>query len=161
MIEDPLDIVINNAATFAGSAFRLSELNAAEMLTAFSTNVIGPTLVAKAFKGHLMSGSRRLLIMMSTGNASLAGNTEGEMLAYRASKSALNQVTRTLAVEWRNDGISAVALNPGWIRTRMGGADAPLSPEEAASNVADFALRSDVHRFNGCFVSTDGSEVPW
>jgi NAD(P)-dependent dehydrogenase (short-subunit alcohol dehydrogenase family) len=160
-ITEPLDVVINNAATFADRAFRADELDPAEMLSAFAVNTVGPTYLAHLLKAHLLRGKRRLLVMMSTGNASLAGNLSGEMLAYRSSKSALNQVVRTLAAEWGAAGITTLALNPGWARTKLGGPNAPLSAAEAAERILSFVTGVADPRLSGEFVNVDGSSIPW
>src|SRR5205085_2660113 len=156
----PLDVLVNSAATFGNQAFSMDALDPAAMMETFATNVVGPTILACALKPKLMLGRRRLIVMMSTGNASLAGNTAGKMVAYRASKSALNQIVRSMAAEWTGDGIVTVALNPGWVRTRMGGEQAPLSPGVAAQNIVSFVRAANAQQ-NGKFLNTDGSELPW
>ena len=59
--------------------------------------------------------------------ASISDNTSGGSIAYRSSKAAVNMVMRSAAVDFAPRGISCVLVNPGWIRTGMGGAGAPLS----------------------------------
>jgi NAD(P)-dependent dehydrogenase (short-subunit alcohol dehydrogenase family) len=159
-ISEPLDVIINSAATFGGDAFIADNFSSDAFMRAFAVNSVAPLVLAKALKERLLQGQRRLIIMMSTGNASLAGNTGGQMLAYRASKTALNQIVRSLAAEWGPQGLTAVALNPGWVRTEMGGANAPLAPSVAANNIVSFT-RAAVARLNGAFVNTDGSQLPW
>ena len=118
--------------------------------------------MTRSLKANLEAGSRRLVIMMSTGNASLQGNTNGTLLGYRLSKTALNQAARTLAAEWGPQGFSIVALNPGWVRTDMGGPDADLSVDNAADNVLNFVRAvSTSTEVNGLFLNTDGSPLPW
>lgn len=159
-VSGPLDVVVNSAAAFGNDAFHGENFSAKAFLDTMAVNTVAPAVIARVLKPRLMEGSRRLLVMMSTGNASLAGNTGGGMLSYRASKSALNQVVRTLAAEWRDVGITTVALNPGWVKTRMGGEKAPLRPMTAAQNIVSF-IRSAGPNLNGSFVSTDGSPLPW
>jgi NAD(P)-dependent dehydrogenase (short-subunit alcohol dehydrogenase family) len=159
-IREPLDVLVNSAATFGDRAFSMDTLEPAAMLDAFAINVVGPTALARALKPNLLLGRRKLIVMMSTGNASLAGNKEGKMVAYRASKSALNQIVRSMAAEWAGEGIVTVALNPGWVRTRMGGEQAPLSASAAAQNIVSF-VRQATAQHSGRFLNTDGSELPW
>jgi NAD(P)-dependent dehydrogenase (short-subunit alcohol dehydrogenase family) len=159
-VSAPLDVLINNAASFANLAFRSDDFCAKALLEAFTVNTVAPLCIARSLKPQLAQGSRRLIVMMSTGNASLSGNKTGEMLAYRASKSALNQIVRTLAAEWGDAGFTTVALNPGWVRTAMGGAAAPLLPVTAAQNIASF-ITTAAPTLNGAFVNTDGSPLPW
>ena len=83
-------LYINNAAIFAGRAFYARDFDPAEMLGSFATNVVGPALLARELRAPLLQVRLKLILMMSTGNASLMGNISGEMLAYRATKIALN-----------------------------------------------------------------------
>lgn len=159
-LTEPLDVLINNAATFAARAFYAGDFDPEVMLDAFASNVVGPALLARELRAALLRGRRKLIVMMSTGNASLGGNTGGEMLAYRATKSALNQVMRTMAAEWGAEGITTVALNPGWVRTDMGGENAPLAPEEAADQIFEFVADAGTE-LNGVFCNTDKSPLPW
>ncbi len=160
VIRQPVDVLINSAASFGNLAFHAGDFSANQFIETLTINVVGPTVLARALKPRLLKGNNPMIIMMSTGNASISGNTTGHMLAYRASKSALNQVVRTLAAEWGPEGITTIALNPGWVRTRMGGEGASLSPEEAALNIISF-INTANHSQNGNFVNTDRSQLPW
>jgi NAD(P)-dependent dehydrogenase (short-subunit alcohol dehydrogenase family) len=159
-VSGPLDVLVNSAASFGNKAFRGGDFSPQAFLEALAINTVAPTAIARALKPRLDEGARRLIVMMSTGNASLSGNKTGGMLAYRASKSALNQVVRTLAAEWADGGFTTVALNPGWVRTAMGGNQAPLTPLTAAQNILSF-VRTAGSQLNGCFVNTDGCPLPW
>jgi NAD(P)-dependent dehydrogenase (short-subunit alcohol dehydrogenase family) len=156
-----IDLVINNAAEFGGGAYFARDFRADALQQTLTVNLVAPCLIARRLRERLARGRRKLLIMMSTGNASLAGNFCGEMFAYRCSKSALNQAVRTMAAEWAGDGFSVVALNPGWVRTDMGGADAPLSADQAAEEITRFATERAMPAMNGGFLNTDGSSLPW
>jgi NAD(P)-dependent dehydrogenase (short-subunit alcohol dehydrogenase family) len=160
VISGPLDVLINNAAVFGANAYYARDCSPDDMLQTFAVNVVGPTFLAQKLRPQLLAGARKLIVMVSTGNASLAANTEGEMLAYRATKSALNQVVRTIAAEWGPEGIITVALNPGWVKTRMGGLDAPLSPEHCAEEIFRFVVTADA-RDNGIFCNTNRHCLPW
>lgn len=160
-IDDAIDVLICNAATFGGGAFHLDTFEVDALTETFSVNVIAPLVLARSLKSNLERGDRRAIIMMSTGNASLSGNTQGSMLGYRLSKSALNQAVRNLAAEWGQYGFVTVALNPGWVRTGMGGAGAPMSIEEAAVSILRFVDEIVDTRLNGAFVNVDGSALPW
>ena len=161
-IDGPLDALVCNAATFANGAWTADSFDPEALADAFAVNAIAPMVMAKALKGSLQVGSRRLIVMMSTGNASLSGNTAGTMLGYRLSKSALNQAVRNLAAEWGPEGFTIAALNPGWVKTDMGGPNAEISVEEAARQLLEFVEQvSPRPEMNGAFVNTDGSQLPW
>lgn len=161
-IEGPLDALVCSAAIFGNGAWTADSFDPAALADAFAVNTIAPMVLAKALKGNLEAGSRRLIVMMSTGNASLSGNATGTMLGYRLSKSALNQAVRSLAAEWGPEGFTIAALNPGWVKTDMGGPDAEISVEEASRQILAFveevSLRPEI---NGAFLNTDGSQLPW
>lgn len=161
-IADPIDVLICNAATFADGAGTIEWFHPQALSEAFAINTIAPLIMARALKANLEAGSRRLIVMMSTGNASLQGNTTGDLLGYRLSKTALNQTVRCLAAEWGPQGFTVTALNPGWVKTDMGGPNAELTVEEACSRIQGFILDVSVcGSANGCFVNSDGSPLPW
>ena len=161
-IVDPIDVLICNAATFAEGAGTIEWFHPDALGEAFAVNTIAPLVMARSLKPNIEKGSRRLIVMMSTGNASLAGNTTGSLLGYRLSKTALNQAVRTLAAEWGPHDYTIVALNPGWVKTDMGGPNAELSVEEATDQILTFVHDVSVQRpLNGCFVNADGSPLPW
>jgi len=161
-LAEPVDVLICSAATFASGAGTIEWFHPKAMQEAFDVNVIAPLVMTRSLKTNLEAGGLRLVIMMSTGNASLQGNTNGTLLCYRLSKTALNQASRTLAAEWGPQGFSVVALNPGWVRTDMGGPDADLSVDDAANQVMNFVSAvSTSTEVNGLFLNTDGSPLAW
>lgn len=161
-ISDPIDVLICSAATFADGAGTIEWFHPQALQEAFAINVIAPLVMARTLKKNLDAAERRLVVMMSTGNASLEGNTAGTLLGYRLTKTALNQAVRTLAAEWGPQGFTVVALNPGWVKTDMGGPDAELTVEVAAAQISDFVRRvAACSLVNGAFVNTDGSPLPW
>jgi NAD(P)-dependent dehydrogenase (short-subunit alcohol dehydrogenase family) len=96
--------------------------------------------------------------MMSSDLGSIAQNQSGGSYAYRSSKAALNMVAKGMAVEWPD--LTVVAMAPGWTRTDLGGADAPLEPAESVrlqQQVFDRLTRAD----SGRFLNRFGETVPW
>jgi NAD(P)-dependent dehydrogenase (short-subunit alcohol dehydrogenase family) len=80
--------------------------------------------------------------------------------AYRSSKAALNAAMKGLSLALAQHGIGVLLLHPGWVKTRMGGPDAPFTPEQSVRG-----MRALVDNFkpemNGRFFRHDGSEIPW
>jgi NAD(P)-dependent dehydrogenase (short-subunit alcohol dehydrogenase family) len=82
------------------------------------------------------------------------------LYAYSASKAALNMLTRRLALEIQTKGITVVAIQPGWVKTDMGGSGAEITPNESVTGMLrtiDNLTMADT----GKFYSWDGGEVPW
>ena len=92
--------------------------------------------------------------------ASIGDNTVGGDLAYRASKSALNSLMRGVAIELAPRGITTVMINPGWVRTDMGGRNAPLAVADSVAEVRAIIDRLSPE-MNGRFYNHDGTELGW
>jgi len=161
-----LDILINNAAINPGDATVAGPngqrlLDDTSTLEVFNINVVAPVRVAQAFTALLTHGTAPRVVNISSGSGSLTYATDGgDGYSYAASKAALNMMTRTYAWTVRDQGITAVMIDPGWVKTDMGGAGATLEPEESARgllSVIDGLTPEDAGRF----LRYDGSEVPW
>jgi len=152
-----LDVVLHNAGIF-GADQPFGAIEASDLADVLRINAIAPLLTAQALAGRLAANG--LFAAISSRLGSIGQNDTGGHYAYRTSKAALNMVLRTLAAELGPRGTTVVALSPGWVRTEMGGAQAPLSPTEAVSGlraVLDRVTPAD----NGAFFEVDGSRLPW
>ena len=155
----PIDLLIHNAAMgVAGPA--VERVTAEDVESHFRINALGPLLLTQALLPHLRAGERKLVVAISSGLGSIGENSTGGWVAYRIAKAALHQVMRTLSAELSKDGLSFVLISPGWVRTRMGGQDAPLSPEESVRGVLKVVDRL-TPRDTGKFFSERGREIPW
>src|SRR6185436_10042895 len=92
----PIDALVNNAGV-SSETKNLSALTRAELRRVFDINTFAPALLTAALLPSLRAGSRKLVLNITSQLGSLAGNTGGSSYAYRASKSALNQLTRSMA----------------------------------------------------------------
>lgn len=155
---DRLDLLIANAGTY-GPREVTSADEAREWAETFVTNTIAPFLLAQSVL-PLVETRRGKLIAVSTKMGSIEDNTSGGFIAYRSSKAALNMAWRSLAIEARNRGVTAAVLHPGWVQTRMGGASAPLEPEESIAGMCTVIDGLGVEQSGG-FFSHDGTTVPW
>ncbi|XP_035766458.1 uncharacterized oxidoreductase C24B10.20 [Neolamprologus brichardi] len=75
-------------------------------------------------------------------------------------KSALNMVSRCMAVDLEPDGILCMAIHPGWVRTDMGGSEAPLSPEDSISFMLS-VIGGLTEKDHGSFLNFTGEQIPW
>jgi NAD(P)-dependent dehydrogenase (short-subunit alcohol dehydrogenase family) len=158
-VEGAVDVLVNNAGVFGGNA-SLAAVGQDDLLDVFRVNAAGPVLVTQAFLPHLRRGRGRRVVSISTGLAGIADNRSGGYLAYRASKAALNMLVRTMAHELDREGIIAVAIDPGWVRTDMGGSSAPTAPDEAARRLIATIARLRPGD-SGAFLAADGRTRPW
>jgi NAD(P)-dependent dehydrogenase (short-subunit alcohol dehydrogenase family) len=122
------------------------------------TNAIAPLRVAKRLLPLVKEGGT--VAFMSSRMGSVAENLLGGMDLYRASKAALNSLTRGfVATDAKGRAIRVLTLHPGWVRTDMGGEDAPLSIDESVRGMADVLESGDVQEHR--FLDYAGQNIPW
>ena len=158
--DDAIDVLINSAGIAGPPGQRAGNIDYESWAHVFAVNTMGPMRVLESFSDHVARSERRLVVTITSGMGSLADNTSGGSIAYRSSKAAVNMVMRSAAIDLAPRGITCVLLNPGWVRTDMGGPKAPLSPQESVS-----AMRRRIETFGpnqtGKFYNYDGREYPW
>jgi NAD(P)-dependent dehydrogenase (short-subunit alcohol dehydrogenase family) len=101
-----------------------------------------------------------LIGAMSSGQGSIANNTNGRNDLYRSSKAALNQLMKSYAARHGGGQRALVLMAPGWIRTDLGGPTAPFGLEEAIPEVVDVLL-AQRGQPGLRFVDRSGKAVPW
>ena len=79
---------------------------------------------------------------------------------YRSSKAAVNMVVKTLATDLKPEGVIALVLHPGWVKTDMGGPHALISSMQSVSGMREVISRLTVED-SGRFISFDGKAIPW
>ena len=149
-----IDVLVNNAGIYpTEGVFSVSE---EEFARALSINTLGPFRTCQNFvPGMIERGYGRVV------NVSSGGGSFGEGIgpvAYGASKAALNALTVKVAEAVRGD-VKANAMCPGWVRTDMGGAGAPRSPEQAADTLVWLATLPAEGPNGGFF--RDRHPIPW
>lgn len=156
-IEAPLDLLIANAGTnhpMNGATAK----DARDWAVMMTVNAISPFMLATALLSKLAETEGKA-IAISSGMGSIAENGGG-WIPYRTSKAAMNMAWSSLALQARRQGVTAVVLSPGWVKTRMGGAGAEITPQESVG-----AMRALIDRLTidqtGRFLRRDGSELPW
>jgi NAD(P)-dependent dehydrogenase (short-subunit alcohol dehydrogenase family) len=162
-----VDVLINNAGTYGpiplpeGMAHQtLAGMDYEIWADILATNVVSPFRITAALIDNVKAGERKTIVMMSSGLASIGTNIHGGSHAYRSSKAALNMLAKGLAVELKGDGVTVIAMAPGWTRTALGGPDAPYSVEESVTGqqavIAGLSLED-----TGKFLDLSGAEVSW
>ena len=155
----PVDVLVNNAGVAAPDA-SLAALSCDTFEDVFRTNVFGLALLTRALLPLLRRGGRRTIVNVSSSLGSLEKTQGGVSYAYCASKAALNMLTVQMHKELAKDGFTVISLDPGWNRTDMGGAQAPLDPENTVRSMVDLMDRlgrDDSGKFHGY----DGEIRPW
>jgi NAD(P)-dependent dehydrogenase (short-subunit alcohol dehydrogenase family) len=154
-----LDMLFVNAGTTTEDPqVHMGDVATDEFARVMATNVLGPMRVIQALQAHIPAGG--LIGAMSSGQGSIANNENGRGEIYRSSKAALNMGLRSFAAREADSGRAIVAMAPGWIRTDLGGAQAPFTMEEAIPKVVDVLLAAraapGMH-----YLDRFGATVPW
>lgn len=152
-----IDVVLANAGVY-GERQSFGAVDPDEFLRVMRTNALGPLKLAEALAGNL--AGRKVFAAMSSKMGSIAENSSGNFYAYRASKAALDMVVKGLSLDLKDQGVTAIALSPGWVRTDMGGPSAPLDAPTAVAGMKKVLDRLQPGD-SGKFFHYDGSEVPW
>ena len=156
-----LDILINMAGIMLRPHdAKLEDLDFQQIRETFETNTIGPLRVVKFFLPLLRKSKGARIVNVTSGIGSISGTDNPHFYAYGASKSALNKVTRTLALELKPENITAVVLDPGWVKTDMGGPNAWLTPEESSEAIVKTAKNLTMDQTSK-FIYNDGKELNW
>lgn len=134
-----LDLLVNNAGMSVGVRDRPSEESMAQARTTFDVNFFGPWRLSQQALPLMRGRAQAHIINVSSGHGS-STRIEGNNLAYRSSKSALNVLTQAMACELADSGIRVNCMTPGWVRTKLGGVAAPRTPEEGADTIFWLAL---------------------
>ncbi|KAM4554204.1 C-signal isoform 1-T2 [Fundulus diaphanus] len=172
--QEGLNCLINNAGINVVADFH--SVTAEMMMKNFHTNTVAPLMITKAFlpllkraAGRGGSGTMGIQRAAVINMTALLGSVElnwGESAhnlkwyPYRTSKSALNMVSRCMAVDLEPDGILCMAIHPGWVSTDMGGSEAPLSPEESVASVLS-VIGGLTEKDHGSFLNFTGEKLPW
>ncbi|HWC80396.1 MAG TPA: SDR family NAD(P)-dependent oxidoreductase [Pseudonocardiaceae bacterium] len=153
-----LDMLFVNAGTTNSEQKPIGAVSTEDFIEVMVTNALSPMRVIESL-ADLVSPTG-LIGAMSSGQGSITNNTRGMREVYRGSKAALNMFMRSFAVRQADTGRAFVLMAPGWIRTELGGADAPFTMAENVPKVVDVLLaKLDTPGLE--YLDFQGRTVPW
>lgn len=156
----PIDVLINNAGISGPRGQTIGHIDYQAWSDVFDVNTMGPLRVAEAFIDNVTLSDRKLIATITSGMGSITDNTSGRSIPYRSSKAAVNMVMRSLAIDLASRGVICVVVNPGWVKTDMGGTNATLTPPQSVSMMRRLFEKLDAAQ-SGRFFNYDGREYPW
>jgi NAD(P)-dependent dehydrogenase (short-subunit alcohol dehydrogenase family) len=138
-----LHVLVHNAAINPRGHEPFDEVDREIFQEVMRVNVIAPLFLTQALLGPLRAAGGARVVVLSSGAGQFAGPLPGDGLSYRVSKAAVNAVTAVAAAALRADGILVNTMNPGWVKTDMGGPGAELTPEQGADTAVYLATLPD------------------
>ena len=163
---EPVDVLINNAGLFgpkvvAEHDWRQSfgHMDYDIWLAVLTTNLIAPIRMAEALIKQIAASEQKKIITITSTVGSIA-ETETGLYAYRTSKAGVNMARATLANELRTQGIAVGMFCPGWVRTRMGGDGATISPRDSITGLRKL-IAELTPETSGRFQRYNGEHIPW
>jgi NAD(P)-dependent dehydrogenase (short-subunit alcohol dehydrogenase family) len=154
-----VDVLVNNAAIYLDKKKVSAELaDPAMVAQTFDVNVLGPLRVIQAVLPAMRRTGYGRIVNVASEMAQLSAMGPGAA-GYRISKTALVALTRTLARDVGEGNIKVNAVDPGWVKTDMGGPEAPRALAEGVASIVYGALLADDGPTGGFFL--DGKQVEW
>ena len=153
-----IDVLIANAGISRGPNETVNTMSREDFVQLIVTNALSPIAAIKAFRPLMKEDG--VIVVMSSNLASIADITGGGWEVYRASKASLNSLLRSYASRHSDDRRTYLAFSPGWVKTDMGGPDAPLDVETSVSGMLSVI---DQRRGDGsvAFVDYLNNQIPW
>ena len=153
-----VDVLVNNAAILLHESSDVLAIPLDDYRRTFETNVFGAIQACRAFLPGMAKRRYGRVVNVSSGAGQLSSMSTYAP-AYSLSKAALNALTRILAETYHRKGVLVNSVDPGWVRTDMGGSNAPRSVEEGADTIVWLATLPDSGPSGGFF--HDRRRIEW
>ncbi|WP_298439890.1 SDR family oxidoreductase [uncultured Ferrimonas sp.] len=156
--ERRIDTLINNAGVYGPKGVAFGSLNSEGFDEVMNVNVLAPVLLVQALADNLGRSSK--VAILSSMMGSISDNQKGGAYFYRASKSAVNAIGKSLAQDLAPRGIAVMLLHPGWVQTEMGGPNALIDTHTSVSGMLQ-VIDALTIQTSGEFRNYDGRELAW
>jgi NAD(P)-dependent dehydrogenase (short-subunit alcohol dehydrogenase family) len=153
-----VDVLVNNAAIYPDEGRSVLEVELETFRATMETNCYGPLLLCQAWVPGMITRGYGRVVNVSSGAGQLSAMGDYAP-AYSASKAALNALTRMVSDAARGANVLVNAVDPGWVRTRMGGPAASRSIEQGIDTIVWLATLPDRGPTGGFFY--DRQPIPW
>ena len=159
-VDHSVDLLINNAGVPDGRWRHIKEIDDQWALNVININSLGPVRLVRSLYDKMSGENLSTVVMISSLMGSIDDCHSGRSYAYRASKTALNMFTVAMKKEALEDNISFLILHPGWVKTRMGGENAPVEMDISVDGMMNLIEQHSLED-SGRFVQYDGVDLPW
>ena len=165
---ESLDMLINNAGMGDNSVETgdpaahksFGNLKADAIIDFLAVNSVAPVVITQRFAPLMEWADNPKVVHISSKMGSIELRGDSGYYSYSASKTALNMLGRVMSKDLISMGVISVMLHPGWVRTAMGGPEAPVTVEESVEGMIQVIDGLTVVD-NGRFLDWNGEELPW
>ena len=151
-------LFVNAGTTNKNQDETIADVATDEFVRVMVDNALSPMRVVEGLQDLVAANG--MIGVMSSGQGSVSNNEKGEREVYRGSKAALNTFMRSYAARHAKESRALVLMAPGWIRTEMGGPDAPFTMEESIPKIVNVLLSAQ-GKPGLRYLDRDGHTVPW
>jgi NAD(P)-dependent dehydrogenase (short-subunit alcohol dehydrogenase family) len=156
----PVDLLLNTAGIIGQGEDTPGHVNYAEWMRVLDVNTMGPVRVLDAFADRLAAAGGAKAITLTSGLGSIGDLGSGSVMMYRTSKTAVNMAMRARSRQLGPRGIIVAVVNPGYVRTDMGGPGASISPEVSVTAMRGL-IEGLMPEQAGSFLNWRGGTFPW
>ena len=160
LADTPIDIFINNAGVYGPPNVKFGEVDGQVWASVLQVNSIAPLILSQLLMPNLRQGRDKKMLYLTSKMGSIDDNSGGGSYIYRSSKTALNSVVKSLAIDLAGEGFSAAVLHPGWVLTDMGGPNALIDAKTSVTGMIKVVDDLDPQS-SGSFFNYNGSIIPW
>ncbi|WP_417579062.1 SDR family oxidoreductase [Nitrincola sp.] len=158
--DSSIDVLIHNAGCYGPKGIKFGEVDREIWRQVLEVNTLSPLMLTQALYCRVAASRHKTMAMISSKVGSIADNQSGGGYYYRSSKTALNQVVKSLSIDLAGFGVRVIALHPGWVKTAMGGPNALITTEESAKGIIQVIENEDSY-ISGGFYDHTGDSLPW
>jgi len=159
---EPVDLLINNAGVLTSNGLKTTDKS--DLLHQFEVNAVGPFLMTRAFLPNLKlavaARGGAFVAQLTSRMGSITDNTSGGYYGYRASKTALNMISKSLAKDLMPEKIGVLLLHPGYVATDMTGNSGNVEPAESVAGLTKIIANATLED-SAKFTHFQGEELPW
>lgn len=158
----PIDVLINNAGAFESCSLFMTSKK--DLMRQFEVNTVGPFLMTRAFQPNLKQAAKQygssFVFHLSSQLGSISDNTFSYYYGYRASKSALNMINKSLAIDLKADNIGCVLLSPGYVSTDMTSYNGTMTASESVTQMTK-VMGTTTLADSGKWFKYNGNVLSW
>ncbi len=157
---DSIDLLIHNAGIYGPSQVLVDSMDEDTWKEVLWVDTVAPLMCVQTLLPRIRAADQPKIALLTSRVGSIADNQSGAGYFYRSAKAGLNAAGRSLALDLAPENISVLLLHPGWVRTDMGGPNAPLEIPESIDGMME-QIDQLTMETSGRFVDWSGTELPW